>query len=140
MELQRITLHQFSRGLYLIKTQLPTKPGEHYAILDVGNVFARQGITSPVLYQLSPTGVIMTSVTTALTVLEKIEDERGAAKRFAEGLTNPRYSLFLNNCEHFARYVASGVRESSQAQGLGVIAAIATAITFIALWPGTESA
>ena len=42
------------------------------------------------------------------------------------------YDLFGNNCEHFARYVALGNRESTQVQGAVVLTGLA-ALTILSL-------
>lgn len=44
------------------------------------------------------------------------------AKSVWEALRRPSYDLFGNNCENFARYVATGKRESTQVQAVGILA------------------
>jgi len=56
--------------------------------------------------------------------LKKIADERDAVRRLLAACENPAYSVVGNNCEHFARYIATGVRESHQVQLIGFIGAI----------------
>jgi hypothetical protein len=38
----------------------------------------------------------------------------------------PGYDLFGNNCEHLARFVATGLRESHQVRGYCLIGALLT--------------
>ena len=45
-----------------------------------------------------------------------LEDEADAIARIYRAAENPNYDLFGHNCEHFARYVATGRRESTQIQ------------------------
>jgi hypothetical protein len=54
-------------------------------------------------------------------VLIKIADEHNAIQRLVAACANPVYSAFGNNCEHFARYIATGKRESHQVQIAGVV-------------------
>lgn len=56
-------------------------------------------------------------------MLEQIVDENAALRRVAIAARNPKYDLFGNNCEHFARYIASGKRESHQVRGFVAFAA-----------------
>lgn len=65
-------------------------------------------------------------------VLGRITDEAYALNRMREALRTPHYNLFGNNCEHFARYVATGKRESTQVQGAVVMVGLA-ALTVAAL-------
>jgi hypothetical protein len=54
-----------------------------------------------------------------------ITDEDDAVHRIRRANEDPQYSLLGHNCEHFARYVATGRRESHQVQIIGVIAGLA---------------
>src|SRR5579862_3180299 len=120
-------------GLYVVKTALPNKLGEHYGILDVGNRLRRSGVVGPVVYQLAPRGVIATEETTNLTIVAPVIDEMLAAVRFEEALKKSQYDLLTNNCEHFARFVAFGTSVSGQAQLLGLagVAAVFGLIVFL---------
>jgi hypothetical protein len=140
MRSSTLIVDQLSRGLYLVKTSLPNKPGEHYAILDIGNVLRMAGVVGPLLYELGPRGVLAALVTAELIVLERIQNEAAAIERFAAARQSARYSLLFNNCEHFATYVARGVRTSEQAQAVGIVATIAATLAVIALLPGKPSA
>ena len=61
-------------------------------------------------------------------VLGRITDEPFAVARYRAALANPKYDLFGHNCEHFARFVATGVRESKQLQAAAVVAGLATLV------------
>lgn len=127
-------LRLLPRGIYLARVRLPHKPVAHYAILDIGNVLARQRTWAPVLYQLSPAGPTYCSADSfPLEVLERIHDEPGATQRFEQALARPDYSILGNNCEHFARFVASGIRTSRQVWG--VLVAVTLVAAAVLLWP-----
>ena len=51
--------------------------------------------------------------------------------RLREAWQNPCYDLLGNNCEHFARYIAYGKRESIQLQWV-VIGAVAVGVMLYA--------
>ena len=43
--------------------------------------------------------------------------------RIQKAIKNPKYNLFGNNCEQFARYVTTGIKESKQLQAaVGIVA------------------
>jgi hypothetical protein len=65
-------------------------------------------------------------------VLGTIVDERYARYRLEIAFGSPTYNLFGNNCEHFARFVATGVHESTQLRTAAVVAGVA-AIAALAL-------
>ncbi len=45
--------------------------------------------------------------------------------RLKIALNNPQYDLFLNNCEHFSRFVMEGRKYSMQSQTAGLIGLVA---------------
>ena len=59
-----------------------------------------------------------------------------AKKRIDEALRNPLYDLFGNNCEHFARYVTTGIKKSKQLQN--TVAVVALGALLISLWNVTD--
>ncbi len=63
-------------------------------------------------------------------VLGRISDEEDAIARLDEAAANPDYDLFGHKCEHFARYVAMGRRESIQLQGAGTVVGLAALVYF----------
>lgn len=122
-------------GFYLIKQKSQVKGinVEHYGILDVGNRLnlAINRFIPIVIHQTPPR--IRTdwlSKTGAWDVLGKITDEQFAIARIHKALENDVYDLFGNNCEHFARFVANGRRESTQLQAAGIFVGL-LALTLI---------
>ena len=105
-------------GLYIVTTEIRNKPGQHYGILDFGNVLQPAGLCDPVVYQLLPPVCLPVRYTRR--AVDQIADEVAAAARFAEALGRPQYNVFTDNCEHFARYVAYGSRTSGRAALLGL--------------------
>lgn len=107
-------------GLYLIKQKSTNKPGvEHYGILDIGNISNIPTSNSdPIVIHQTPPHIKFVSLsgTGKWHVLGKITDEKIALSRIREAYKNPAYDLFGHNCEHFARFVALGKRESTQLQ------------------------
>lgn len=67
-------------------------------------------------------------------IVGRVRDDQinNAIQRIHEALRNPKYDLFGNNCEHFARYVTTGVKESKQLQGAVAIAALGALL--ISIW------
>lgn len=108
-------------GLYLIKQPgIKTLDLDHYGIMDVGNRLGQsQGAYfRPLVVHLGPPAVRADWLEDlgSAQVLGRIYDEAGAIRRLNEAMQNPNYSAFDNNCEHFARYIAYGKRESIQLQ------------------------
>jgi len=123
-------------GLYLLR-QPAQKPGiHHYGILDVGNRLGIQGVDGrqPVVVHQTPPRLRpdWLQETGQWEVHLQITDEQAAIQRINKAFLNPNYDLFGNNCEHFARYVATGVHESTQLQVAGMIAGLA-ALVWIAI-------
>ncbi len=113
-------------GLYLVR-QRAVKNGMqlwHYGILDVGN---RLNLALPLLEPGEPAIVHQTppqvradpfSGTGHWEMEGRVEPtiEMSAVSRIKEALKSPGYDLFGHNCEHFARFVTTGVKESKQIQ------------------------
>jgi len=118
--------HQLVAGLYLVKQQSPSKGVEHYGILDTGNRlgYGRQ----PVVVHQTPPGIRADWLagTGGWLVLGRVL--AGATARIQMSLQNPRYDLFGHNCEHFARYVATGRRESHQLQAVVAMAGVVAVV------------
>ena len=119
-------------GLYLIRRNSDKGGVHHYGILDVGN-----RIQNPMVHIENP--VVIHQVPPAIRIdwlqntgswqdCWRITDEDYAIQRMKQAFNNPGYDLFGNNCEHFARYVATGVRESTQLQVVGVMAGLAALV------------
>jgi len=121
----------FPDGLYLAKQKSRVKPEliEHYGVIDVGNILNHpQGnLNMPiVIHQAIPfIRIDWLSNTGRWKIIGKVKDNelKNAKKRIRKAIKNPKYDLFGNNCEHFARYVTTGIKESRQLQGAaGVVA------------------
>jgi hypothetical protein len=121
-------------GLYLLKRQSETKVVEHYGVLDIGNRLSRTSAwpPEPVVVHQTPPQVTITPFheTGTWQLLAKVEDEAGARERIREAVKKPEYDLFGHNCEHFARFVALGKRESTQLQVVGIVLGIAALVYF----------
>ena len=119
-------------GLYLVMQRSPGKAVDHYGILDIGNRLAVGGADgiNPVVVHQTPPGIKADWLqhTGEWRVLGRITDEPFAIARYRAALANPKYDLFGHNCEHFARFVATGVRESKQLQAAAVVAGLAALV------------
>lgn len=129
---------QIQDGLYLLIQKSEEKGVDHYGILDVGNRLNLDEVRlvrQPVVIHQTPPSIQISWLqdTGAWNNLGKILDEPAAIARIRNAARNPHYDLFGNNCEHFARYVATGVRESTQVQAAvavtGLVALTAYALT-----------
>ena len=122
-------------GLYLLKQKSAEKGVDHYGILDVGNRLRHPEVVAqvqPVVVHQRPPRIQLDWLqnTGQWQVLGKITDEADAIVRMMAAAKNPKYDLFGHNCEHFARYVATGRHESTQIQAAVVLAGLA-AIAFM---------
>ena len=115
-------------GLYLVVQKSRAKGVDHYGILDVGNRIQHPSVRSqqPTVIHQSPPRIQIDWLqnTGEWKVLARITDEVDAIARIKKAAENPNYDLFGHNCEHFARYVATGKRESKQVQAGVVIAGL----------------
>ena len=115
-------------GFYLLRQKSEAKGVDHYGILDVGNRMRHPQVNSPqpVVIHQRPPRIRMDWLqnTGQWTVLGRITDEADAIQRLHSAAENPSYNLFGHNCEHFARYVATGKRESTQVQAGVLIAGL----------------
>lgn len=122
-------------GLYIMKQKSPNKGVDHYGILDVGNRIRHPQIHSihPVVLHQTPPEVRLDWYhnTGSWEMVGRVTDEPGALARIAEAMKNPKYDLFGNNCEHFARFIATGKRESVQLQTVAAVAGFAALIFLI---------
>lgn len=125
----------YADGLYLLRQKSGSKGFDHYGILDVGNRIKHPQVDGrhPVVIHQTPPSVTMTWLqnTGPWSVLGRITDEARAIQRMGAALQDPEYDLFGHNCEHFARFVATGRRQSTQLQAVGIVAGLA-AITMAA--------
>lgn len=125
-------------GLYLMiqKTQMKGVLVDHYSILDIGNRMnlPNAGWQPLVIHQTPPQIRLDRLADTGdWKVLGKITDESDAISRIRKAIENTSYDLFGNNCEHFARYVATGRRESTQLQAWAFIASLIGIIVVLSI-------
>ena len=118
-----------SDGLYWIDQKSAKGVVDHHAILEVGNRLglpeARWSAVPVVVHQTPPEiRFEYLEPTSVWRVREAIIDEAGARERLRAALFVPGYNMLSNNCEHLARSVATGKRESWQVQ-LAVVGAVA---------------
>lgn len=127
-------------GLYLVTQKSEAKRVDHYGILDIGNRIRyseADGINPVIIHQTPPTIRIDWFQNTGVWQMKgRVTDEPFALQRLKAAAANPSYDLFGHNCEHFARFVATGVRESTQIQAAAVIAGLATLAFFAMKAPG----
>lgn len=125
---------QLPPGLYLARQRSSEKGVAHAGILDIGNRLQFEWNTAQravVAHQTPPTlRTDWADNTGQWELLARIVDEECALARVRAATTAPYYDLFGNNCEHFARFVATGRRESPQLQGAFVIATFAAIALF----------
>jgi hypothetical protein len=127
---------EYPDGLYLASQRSAQKAGR--SIRDhrhwkPARDCRRRRINPVVVHQLPPTiKADWLQNTGTWRILGKITDEPYAIARFRAAMANPRYDLFGHNCEHFARFVASGVRESRQLQAAGLSVALAALVISVA--------
>jgi hypothetical protein len=116
-------------GVYLVKQRSATKSVDHYGILDVGDRLAlgRPWRAEPVVIHQTPPSIQVSCLrnTGSWQVLGRIANERAARERMRAATQNSRYDLLGRNCEHFARFIATGVKRSTQIETAAIIATIA---------------
>ena len=113
-------------GLYLARQKSNIKPDliYHYGVIDIGNVLniSEAKANMPmVIHQAIPSiRVDFLNSTGSWEQMGRISETNldTAKVRIQEAQKNPKYDLFGNNCEHFARYVITGVKESWQLQAV----------------------
>lgn len=120
-------------GLYLIHKPSTEKVVDHYGVLDIGNRISHPRVDgfNPVVIHKGRNGnrIDWFQDMGTWTVIGKVNDEVGAISRLKEALKDPSYDLFGNNCEHFARFITTGKRESKQIQAAVVITGLAVLTT-----------
>lgn len=127
-----INSHNFDEGIYLVKRKSVITPVmEHYGIAILGkylNYFDSSWKEPKVIHKTN-LGVHADSFHSF--DWEKVEKISNSTIYEVIMRTNLSqydvYNLLVNNCEHFARFVTTGKKESSQVQnafGLGLISLI----------------
>lgn len=124
-------------GLHLLVQTSVEKGVDHYGILDVGNRIRHPQVgpfDQPIVIHQTPPAIRIDWLqnTGQWTHLGVITDEAMAIARIHEAGKNPEYDLFGNNCEHFARFVATGRRESRQVQTAAIVTGL-VALAFLTL-------
>lgn len=131
---RRMPYQGLREGLYLIKQKSERKGMDHYGILDIGNYLNHPQAdgSHPIVVHQTPPSIRINwfKDTGKWTLVGKIIDEDAAIYRLQMALNDPTYDLFGNNCEHFARYIATGNKESRQLQSVGLVSVLA-AITIM---------
>lgn len=113
--------YELNDGLYLIKQKCQVKGVlvDYFGIIDIGNrLHLPVTNNSPVVIHQTPPRIRTDwlASTGKWEMINQITDEPYAMARIKRAQENDTYDLFGNNCEHFARYVATGLRESRQLQ------------------------
>jgi hypothetical protein len=123
---------QQTQPLLWLVSQPASLGAKHYGVLVLENSFglAEPGNAAPYVIHLNQNGIQAgwLEAMPPWALIEPIWDDLGAWARYQEVSQNPNYNLLSYNCEHFARYIATGARESKQVQntakalllGLGV--------------------
>jgi len=112
-------------GLYLMLQRSEKGGVDHYGILDVGNKMALPDVdgSHPVVVHQTPPRIKIDWLqdTGGWWILGQTTGEQDALARIELAFFNPEYDLFGHNCEHFARYIATGVNESKQLQAVSFV-------------------
>lgn len=118
-------------GVYLLKRWSAEKGVDHYAVGLAGSAARGLGCWTPVVVQLVPGRIDVAPWSNAdgWEVLARAQDEIAGLRRL-ERAQWTHYALADSNCEHFAREVVTGVRESRQVQAAVVLGLLVAALVF----------
>lgn len=125
-------------GLYLAKQPGAKVKGirvTHFGIIDVGNTLDHPQVNTdlgPTVFHQTPPRIRFQYVGAFAPweIVGEITDIEAARARIAEAWRDPEYELLGNNCEHVAKYVATGIRASGQV----IVGAVgASAAVFLAI-------
>lgn len=126
-----INQYELTKGLYLVKKPAEKFLGlvDHYAVIDVGNslrLFPKTEKGPVVIEKIDGKGIVVGYILDNWTIIGKVSDHYlfPASFRLVQALKDPTYDLFGNNCEHFARFIAEGKKESIQVKSFGALALI----------------
>ena len=126
---------QLPPGVYLVWQKSQRKGVDHYGVLDVGNclgIAQADGIRPVVIHQAPPSITLDTIENSGpWKVIASSPDIQQSYQIFWQACQTPDYDWLSNNCEHFARSVVLGRRESKQIQNAVVVGALV--IGFIGL-------
>lgn len=131
--MQIINSPQYSEGIYLVNRKGSLSSGYyHYGFAVSGkflNYFNLPKGVAKVIHKDNKKVVADDYDALSWQVIHKMpENEIPLAIIRTKQTLNESYNLLSNNCEHFARYVTTGKKESSQIQVLGVLAVSAALI------------
>ncbi|CAN5651661.1 hypothetical protein BH20ACI4_BH20ACI4_27600 [soil metagenome] len=129
---------QLSDGIYLVKRQsVVVFSKEHYGVIIVGKLLNQLGFfdNHPRVFHLTKEGIHIDLLPkfnnwNSLGAVNSLQIQT-AIVRLKFALLNPNYDLFSNNCEHFARYITEGYKQSTQLQNAGVLGGLAVALIFL---------
>lgn len=135
---------KYPSGIYLIKTSSQTLPNviDHFGVLIAGPALLSVGYweDKPIIFHLTDTGFQIDYVEQFGNVerLGKVNQNQisQAIWRLKISFFNPRYDLFSNNCEQFARFTTEGYKQSIQLQnivGVGLLAGLS-----LLIWTNNE--
>lgn len=112
-------------GMYLVVQRSERKGVVHEAILIAQRWFDDTFIdaSDPIVVHQVPPRIRRDQAldTGPWMIVAKIADGAGAMRRLMVAIRTPNYHLLWNNCQHFARYIAYGKKESPQVQTAFVI-------------------
>jgi hypothetical protein len=113
--------YQQPQRMFLARQWSHTKAVWHYGIIVLGWAYG------PAVVHLGPDGLCIEPFAGgAPWEAVAIGDVAGAFARLQAAISDPQnYALLWNNCEQFARYVATGRHESLQVQRVAVVAGLA---------------
>lgn len=119
-------------GIYMVWQQSSHKGVDHYGVLDVGNCLriAQADRSRPTVIHQAPPAITMDTLENSgpWVVVAHSNNIEQSFQTFWQACGNPHYDWLSNNCEHFARSVVLGRRESTQIQNVVVGGALVLAV------------
>ena len=131
--------HVYAQGTYLVKTTSQLFPNllYHFGVMIVGRRLRELGYsdTYPLVFHLTNSGFQVDWVETfgKPEILGKVDSisEPQALDRLRFASQNMNLWYVGNDCEHFARYVAEGYKQSTQFQNIGVLSGLTLAFLLL---------
>lgn len=126
-------------GIYLVKTTSQLLPNAlyHFGVLIAGSNLRRVGYsdTHPLVFHLTDRGfqVDWIEIFGNPEILGKVDsvNELPALRRLGYASAYLNRWQAGNDCEHFARFVAEGYKQSTQFQNIGVLSGLALAFLLL---------
>src|SRR5438445_9059459 len=112
--------------MFLLKRPSTYPLIDHYGVLVTGHLVRQFGINSSspiVIHQTYPIPRVDWAESTGTwDILGQVLPSLvpSAMERVSLAFNDPNYDLFANNCEHFARFIASGQKTSTQLWAWGL--------------------